>query len=87
MPHNSEKDTDRRTGDGLDEFICVSQAGDAYVSINNGDGSDSRGPIFTRVGLIMNAADGYLQARVRFADIDGDVSTFLPPLDFVSDNT
>ncbi|KAK0099309.1 hypothetical protein ONS96_008539 [Cadophora gregata f. sp. sojae] len=62
--------------DGLDDLVCVDSAGNAYLSINQGDGNRAAGksPTFKRVSssaLIMSNK-GLGRARVRIADIDGD---------------
>ena len=51
--------------DGLDDMVCISPNGDAYVSINNGR-YQFAGPKLWRSNV------GAPQARVRLADIDGD---------------
>jgi hypothetical protein len=60
-------------GDGLDDFVCIGSAGDAYVSINDGfsDGVVDGPPSFTSLGGTYKTAEG-VQDRVRLADIDGD---------------
>jgi hypothetical protein len=60
--------------DGYDDIVCIDPAGNAYLSINQGDGTDSKPPTFKRVSdtaLIMSN-QGYAQDRVRMGDIDGD---------------
>ncbi|GAB1210904.1 hypothetical protein ATERTT37_000014 [Aspergillus terreus] len=60
-------------GDGLDDYICIALDGTAYASINNGDGDaeSNKPPSFTDIGL-WKSPEGYDQAHVRLADIDGD---------------
>ncbi|RDW68818.1 putative esterase [Aspergillus mulundensis] len=58
-------------GDGYDDFICIAKDGTAYASINNHDGSDSNPPSFTYKGKWKDR-EGYDQANVRLADVDGD---------------
>ncbi|KAL4902118.1 hypothetical protein BDW74DRAFT_187076 [Aspergillus multicolor] len=58
-------------GDGYDDFICIGKDGTAYASINNHDGSGNNLPTFTYKGLWKDR-EGYDQANVRLADVDGD---------------
>ncbi|KAG2421959.1 hypothetical protein HFD88_005935 [Aspergillus terreus] len=60
-------------GDGLDDYICIALDGTTYASINNGDGDakSNKPPSFTDIGL-WKSPEGYDQAHVRLADIDGD---------------
>jgi hypothetical protein len=67
-----DPDTDGIAGDGLDDFVCIGQDGTAFASINNGDGGGATLPTFRYVGKIKDAVPGYLQARVRLGDVDGD---------------
>lgn len=64
------------TGDGLDDIVCIDQAGNAYLSVNQGDGDRGAGrpPTFKRVSDTAKIKDteGYAQDRVVLADIDGD---------------
>ncbi|KAF2114469.1 SGNH hydrolase-type esterase domain-containing protein [Lophiotrema nucula] len=56
-------------GDGLDDFICLSNpAGDMRVSINMGGNP----PTFKYLGVIRPNSGGYAQEDVRLGDIDGD---------------
>ncbi|OQE36040.1 hypothetical protein PENCOP_c012G03701 [Penicillium coprophilum] len=57
--------------DGLDDFVCIGKDGTAYGSINQGDGTNYKPPTFKSIGKIKEP-EGYPQARVRLADIDGD---------------
>ncbi|KAK4198547.1 hypothetical protein QBC40DRAFT_308196 [Triangularia verruculosa] len=57
--------------DGYDDFLCVSPNGDTLASINNRDGTATRPPTFTKIGMIKGNV-GYAQDRVRWGDIDGD---------------
>lgn len=63
-------------GDGLDDLACIDQAGNLYLSINQGDGDRAAGrpPTFKRVSDSAKIKDteGYAQDRVVLADIDGD---------------
>ncbi len=59
--------------DGYDDFLCVSPSGDTLGSINNRDGTATSPPTFKNIGVIKKNV-GYLQDRVRWGDIDGDVS-------------
>ena len=59
--------------DGLDDMVCVDSSGNAYLSINQGDGTASKLPTFKRVSdsaLIMTGKAA--QSQIRIADIDGD---------------
>ncbi|KAL4898828.1 hypothetical protein BDW74DRAFT_184352 [Aspergillus multicolor] len=58
-------------GDGYNDFICIRKDGTTYASINNHDGSNSNLPTFTYKGKWKDR-EGYNQANVRLADIDGD---------------
>ncbi|GES66464.1 esterase [Aspergillus terreus] len=60
-------------GDGLDDYICIALDGTTYAGINNGDGDaeSNKPPSFTDIGL-WKSPEGYDQAHVRLADIDGD---------------
>lgn len=60
--------------DGLDDFVCIGPGGDAYASINQGDGDIGTGkpPTFKDIGQIKDAVSGYPQAQVRLGDVDGD---------------
>ncbi|GIK05073.1 hypothetical protein Aspvir_009172 [Aspergillus viridinutans] len=60
--------------DGLDDFVCIGPGGDAYPSINQGDGDIGSGkpPSFKDIGQIKDAVSGYPQAQVRLGDVDGD---------------
>ncbi|KAF4995624.1 hypothetical protein FGRMN_5016 [Fusarium graminum] len=57
--------------DGYDDFLCVSPNGDTLASINNKDGTATKPPTFTKIGMIKSNV-GYKQERVRWGDIDGD---------------
>ncbi|KAK1239333.1 hypothetical protein MKX07_008821 [Trichoderma sp. CBMAI-0711] len=60
--------------DGLDDIVCVDPDGNAYLSINQGDGTATKPPTFKRVSATAKIRDtvGFKQNRIRFADIDGD---------------
>ncbi|KAJ3941997.1 uncharacterized protein N0V96_007482 [Colletotrichum fioriniae] len=59
-------------GDGLDDMVCIDSKGNAYLSINNGDGSRGvRPPTFRHLGLIKSTETSS-RDNVRMADIDGD---------------
>jgi hypothetical protein len=63
-------------GDGLDDLVYVDADGNAYLSINQGDGNRAAGksPTFKRVSdtaLIFTTA-GSDRDHVVLADIDGD---------------
>lgn len=54
-------------GDGLDDFVCIAPGGELSVAINRGNF------IFEYTGAgKYKSSEGYLQARVHLADIDGD---------------
>ncbi|CAI6337080.1 unnamed protein product [Periconia digitata] len=53
-------------GDGLDDFICINQEGNVYLSLNKGGDP----PTFGKIDMIR--AMGVPQARIRLGDIDGD---------------
>lgn len=62
--------------DGLDDLVYIDADGNAYLSINQGDGNRAAGtsPTFKRVSdtaLIM-ATKGFTRDYVVLADIDGD---------------
>ncbi|KAM0544199.1 hypothetical protein ACHAPJ_011950 [Fusarium lateritium] len=59
--------------DGLDDFVCITANGDAYLSINRGDGNRAAGksPTFRHVGKIKSN-EGADRDHVVLADIDGD---------------
>ena len=64
-------------GDGLDDFVCIDAAGNAYLSINQGDGTASKLPSFRHVtGLDgenkIKETEGFKQDLIRMADIDWD---------------
>ncbi|KFY70309.1 hypothetical protein V499_09272, partial [Pseudogymnoascus sp. VKM F-103] len=55
--------------DGLDDFICIGEAGNMYVSINQGGNP----PTFKSLGGIYKSSpEGYTRDYVRLGDIDGD---------------
>ncbi|OWP06605.1 hypothetical protein B2J93_5084 [Marssonina coronariae] len=58
------------TGDGRHDFCCVQANGDLACSQNT-PGTDPRHPNFV-AGRISKSNEGYSQAQVRLADIDGD---------------
>ncbi|KAF4412991.1 Multidomain esterase [Colletotrichum fructicola] len=60
--------------DGLDDLVCIDPDGNLYLSINQGDGSDSKPPTFKRVSTTAKIKDteGFKQDRIVLADIDGD---------------
>ncbi|KAJ3542499.1 hypothetical protein NM208_g4052 [Fusarium decemcellulare] len=59
--------------DGLDDFVCITANGDAYLSVNRGDGDRAGGksPTFRHVGKIKSN-EGADREHVVMADIDGD---------------
>ncbi|KAK7432202.1 hypothetical protein QQZ08_001147 [Neonectria magnoliae] len=59
--------------DGLDDFVCIQANGDAYLSVNMGDGNRAGGksPTFRHVGKIKSN-EGADREHVVMADIDGD---------------
>ncbi|KAK8050095.1 hypothetical protein PG994_011825 [Apiospora phragmitis] len=61
-------------GDGRDDFCCIYGNRDLYCSINNGDGTNDKWPSFTSHSMIKQN-EGWPQANVRLADIDGDGRT------------
>lgn len=62
--------------DGLDDIVCIDADGNAYLSVNQGDGNRAAGksPTFKRVSstALIKTNEGYPQDRVVLADIDGD---------------
>jgi lysophospholipase L1-like esterase len=58
-------------GDGLDDFICINQAGNMYVAINRGD-NPPRFEALENGGLIREGYSWAKQDRIRLGDIDGD---------------
>ncbi|KAK5111586.1 hypothetical protein LTR85_011815 [Meristemomyces frigidus] len=58
------------TGDGRDDFCCLGPDG-GLVCWQNKKGSDARSPSWTAMGTVKES-EGYPQAQVRLADIDGD---------------
>ena len=64
------------TGDGLDDLVCIDASGNAYLSVNQGDGNRAGGksPTFRRVSssALIKSNEGYKRERVLLADIDGD---------------
>ncbi|KAK5693162.1 hypothetical protein LTR97_010638 [Elasticomyces elasticus] len=61
------------TGDGRDDFCCLGPDG-GLVCWENTPGSDSRSPAWVSLGTVKES-EGYPQAQVRLADIDGDGRT------------
>ncbi|KAK5731516.1 hypothetical protein LTR17_011314 [Elasticomyces elasticus] len=61
------------TGDGRDDFCCVGLDG-GVVCWQNTAGSDPWSPNWVSLGTVK-ASEGYPQAQVRLADIDGDGRT------------
>ncbi|SPN96523.1 related to acetylxylan esterase [Cephalotrichum gorgonifer] len=55
-------------GDGLDDFICISPAGEMYVTINRGGNP----PKWDNIGLYKGVTDGADQEHVLLGDMDGD---------------
>ncbi|KAF4445873.1 hypothetical protein F53441_10435 [Fusarium austroafricanum] len=55
-------------GDGLDDFICLQENGEVYVSINKGGNP----PTFQNVGLWKRPEMGLGRDRIRLGDMDGD---------------
>lgn len=51
--------------------MCIAPSGDAYLALNNGDGTGNKPPTFKSIGLIKSN-EGYPQAQVVLGDIDGD---------------
>ncbi|KAK4565366.1 hypothetical protein LTR86_003983 [Recurvomyces mirabilis] len=58
------------TGDGRDDFCCLGPDG-GVVCWQNTPGSDARSPNWVSLGTVK-PSEGYPQAQVRLADIDGD---------------
>ncbi|KAK6432924.1 hypothetical protein LTR95_010905, partial [Oleoguttula sp. CCFEE 5521] len=58
------------TGDGRDDFCCLGPDG-GLVCWQNTPGSDTRSPNWVSMGTVKSS-EGYPQAQVRLADIDGD---------------
>lgn len=59
--------------DGLDDFVCIDSKGNAYLSVNQGDGDRAGGkpPSFKQAGKIKDTETSKRE-RVVLADIDGD---------------
>jgi hypothetical protein len=64
------------TADGLDDIVCTGLQGNAYLSVNQGDGNRAaaKPPTFKRVSAtaLIKTNEGYAQDRVILADINGD---------------
>jgi len=58
--------------DGIDDFVCVTVAGDAYHAVNQKDGSATSPPTFVRSGATWKANEGFAQDHVVLGDVDGD---------------
>ena len=62
--------------DGLDDLVYIDADGNAYLSINQGDGNRAAGksPTFKRVSstAMIKPTEGYARDHVLLADIDGD---------------
>lgn len=60
-------------GDGLDDLVCIGGDGDAFLSVNQGDGDRKakKPPSFKSVGLIKKS-ETTKRKYVLIADIDGD---------------
>ncbi|KAK0625151.1 family 3 carbohydrate esterase, partial [Bombardia bombarda] len=60
--------------DGYDDLVCIDGNGNAYLSINQKDGTDTKPPTFKRVSdtALIKTNEGYPQDKVRMTDIDGD---------------
>ncbi|KAF5658685.1 killer toxin subunits alpha beta [Fusarium heterosporum] len=60
-------------GDGFDDLVCIGPDGNAQLSVNQGDGDKDgdKPPTFKHHGEIKEN-EGFGQAHVRLADIDGD---------------
>jgi hypothetical protein len=61
--------------DGLDDIVCIDAAGNAYLSINSGDGNAQTPPRFTLVNPAQNGLIFTSQGprdSVVLGDIDGD---------------
>lgn len=63
-------------GDGLDDLVYIDAYGNAFLSINQGDGNRATGrpPTFKSVSSTgkIKENEGYARDKVRVADIDGD---------------
>lgn len=62
-------------GDGLDDLVYIDADGNAYLSVNQGDGNRGAGkpPTFKRVSATAKIKDsGGERSRIVLADIDGD---------------
>lgn len=59
--------------DGLDDLVCLDSEGNAYLSLNQGDGDRkaNRPPSFKNLGLIKHT-ETTKREYVHLADIDGD---------------
>ncbi|ROT40793.1 hypothetical protein SODALDRAFT_105063 [Sodiomyces alkalinus F11] len=55
-------------GDGLDDFICIAENGEMFVSLNTGGNP----PTFRALGSYKTPERGLGRAHVRLGDIDGD---------------
>jgi hypothetical protein len=56
---------------GLDDFVCIAPNGDAFASINEGNGNANTPPTFHSIGLWKENV-GWTQEHIVLADIDGD---------------
>ena len=63
-------------GDGLDDLVYIDSDGNAYLSINQGDGNHAAGkpPTFKRISstALIKSNEGYGRDQVVLADIDAD---------------
>ncbi|KAH8886185.1 family 3 carbohydrate esterase, partial [Thozetella sp. PMI_491] len=63
-------------GDGLDDLVYIDADGNAYLSINQGDGNRASGksPTFKRVSdtAMIKSTEAYSRDYVVLGDIDGD---------------
>lgn len=55
-------------GDGLDDFICITEKGEMQVSMNRGGNP----PRFESLGVVFTAPIHLNRTNVRLGDVDGD---------------
>ncbi|KAK5655613.1 hypothetical protein OQA88_5544 [Cercophora sp. LCS_1] len=58
--------------DGMDDMLCIAPDGSVFATINNGIIDEDAGNLTTTYAGLWKSIEGYPQARVRIADIDGD---------------
>jgi hypothetical protein len=64
------------TNDGRDDLVCIDASGDAYLSVNQGDGNQASGktPTFKRASssALIKSNERYPRDRVCIVDVDGN---------------